>query len=101
MERNELAKYYMRVMKDDEKEEKLRKLKEQKKLLKQGITDTGEMHKCIKYIKSINNGGSVSSINPPYFGLLMIPLSIRIPSMLKLQIVAIPTLSLSLGCFIV
>lgn len=37
MERNELAKYYMRVMKDDEKEEKLRKLKEQKKLLKQRL----------------------------------------------------------------
>lgn len=37
MERNELAKYYMRVMKDDEKEEKLRVLKEKKKLLKQRL----------------------------------------------------------------
>lgn len=37
MERSELAKYYMRVMKDDEKEEKLRVLKEQKKLLKQRL----------------------------------------------------------------
>lgn len=37
MERTELAKYYMRVMKDDEKEEKLRMLKEQKKLLKQRL----------------------------------------------------------------
>lgn len=37
MERTELAKYYMRVMKDDEKEEKLRMLKEQKKILKQRL----------------------------------------------------------------
>ena len=37
MERSELAKYYMRVMKDDEKEEKLRMLKEQKKILKQRL----------------------------------------------------------------
>ena len=37
MERSELAKYYMSVMKDDEKEEKLRMLKEQKKLLKQRL----------------------------------------------------------------
>lgn len=37
MERSELAKYYMRVMKDDEKEEKLRVLKEKKKLLKQRL----------------------------------------------------------------
>lgn len=37
MERTELAQYYMRVMKDDEKEEKLRMLKEQKKLLKQRL----------------------------------------------------------------
>jgi hypothetical protein len=37
MERTELAQYYMRVMKDDEKEEKLRVLKEQKKLLKQRL----------------------------------------------------------------
>lgn len=37
MERTELAKYYMRVMQNDEKEEKLRVLKEQKKLLKQRL----------------------------------------------------------------
>lgn len=37
MERTELAKYYMRVMKDDEKEEKLRILKEKKKILKQRL----------------------------------------------------------------
>ena len=37
MERNELAQYYMRVMQNDEKEEKLRVLKEQKKLLKQRL----------------------------------------------------------------
>ena len=37
MERTELAQYYMRVMKDDEKEEKLRMLKEQKKILKQRL----------------------------------------------------------------
>lgn len=37
MERSELAQYYMRVMKDDEKEEKLRMLKEQKKILKQRL----------------------------------------------------------------
>lgn len=39
----------------DEKDRQ-RVLEIQKKLLEQGITDTGEMHKCIKYIKSINNG---------------------------------------------
>lgn len=37
MERSELAKYYMSVMKDDEKEEKLRVLKEKKKILKQRL----------------------------------------------------------------
>lgn len=37
MKRTELAQYYMRVMKDDEKEEKLRMLKEQKKILKQRL----------------------------------------------------------------
>lgn len=37
MERTELAQYYMRVMKEDEKEEKLRMLKEQKKILKQRL----------------------------------------------------------------
>lgn len=37
MKRTELAQYYMRVMKDDEKEEKLRVLKEQKKILKQRL----------------------------------------------------------------
>lgn len=37
MERSELAKYYISVMQNDEKEEKLRKLKEQKKLLKQRL----------------------------------------------------------------
>lgn len=37
MERTELAKYYMRVMQNDEKEEKLRTLKEQKKMLKQRL----------------------------------------------------------------
>ena len=35
MERTELAKYYMRVMQEDEKVEKLRTLKERKKELKQ------------------------------------------------------------------
>jgi hypothetical protein len=37
MKRTELVQHYMRVMKDDEKEEKLRVLKEQKKLLKQRL----------------------------------------------------------------
>lgn len=37
MERTEIARYYMRVMKDDEKDEKLRMLKEQKKILKQRL----------------------------------------------------------------
>lgn len=37
MERTELAQYYMRVMRDDEKEEKMRILKEQKKILKQRL----------------------------------------------------------------
>ena len=37
MERTELARYYMRILKDDEKEEKLRILKEQKKILKQRL----------------------------------------------------------------
>lgn len=37
MERTELAQYYMRVMQNDEKEEKLRTLKEQKKMLKQRL----------------------------------------------------------------
>lgn len=37
MERSELAQYYMRVMKDDEKEEKLRMLKEKKRILKQRL----------------------------------------------------------------
>ena len=35
MERTELAKYYMRVMQEEEKIEKLRTLKERKKELKQ------------------------------------------------------------------
>ena len=35
MERTELAQYYMRVMQEDEKIEKLRTLKERKKELKQ------------------------------------------------------------------
>lgn len=37
MEREELTRYYMRVIKNNEKEEKLRVLKEQKKLLKQRL----------------------------------------------------------------
>lgn len=37
MERTELAQYYMRVMQNDEKVEKLRTLKEQKKMLKQRL----------------------------------------------------------------
>ena len=37
MERTELAQYYMRVMKDDEKEVKLSDLKQQKKILKQRL----------------------------------------------------------------
>ena len=37
MERNELAKYYMSIMRNDEKVEKLRVLKEQKKILKQRL----------------------------------------------------------------
>lgn len=37
MKRTELVQYYMRVMKDDEKVEKLRVLKEQKKMLKQRL----------------------------------------------------------------
>lgn len=37
MERTELAQYYMRVMQDDEKVEKLRVLKSRKKELKQRI----------------------------------------------------------------
>lgn len=37
MEREELARYYMRAMRNDEKEEKLRVLKEQKKILKQRL----------------------------------------------------------------
>lgn len=37
MERTELAQYYMRIMKEDEKSEKLRQLKEQKKILKQRL----------------------------------------------------------------
>ena len=37
MERSELIQHYMRVMQNDEKEEKLRMLKEQKKLLKQRL----------------------------------------------------------------
>lgn len=37
MEREELARYYMRAMRNDEKEEKLRALKEQKKILKQRL----------------------------------------------------------------
>lgn len=37
MERTELAQYYMRLMENDEKEEKLRMLKEQKKILKQRL----------------------------------------------------------------
>ena len=37
MEREELTRYYMRAMQNDEKEEKLRMLKEQKKLLKQRL----------------------------------------------------------------
>ena len=37
MEREELTRYYMRAMQNDEKEEKLRMLKEQKKILKQRL----------------------------------------------------------------
>ena len=37
MERTELARYYMRIMKEDEKLENLRQLKEQKKILKQRL----------------------------------------------------------------
>ena len=37
MERTEIARYYMRIMQEDEKIEKLRVLKERKKELKQRI----------------------------------------------------------------
>ena len=37
MERNELVQYYIRAIKEDEKVEKMRKLKEQRKILKQRL----------------------------------------------------------------
>ena len=52
-ERDDVIAYNKKKYKEEERQHVL---EIQKKLLEQGITDTGEMHKCIKYIKSINNG---------------------------------------------
>ena len=52
-QRDDVIAYNKKKYKEEERQHVL---EIQKKLLAQGITDTGEMHKCIKYIKSINNG---------------------------------------------
>ena len=57
----------------------------------------GSIDEPLYEIKSMNNGGSVSSNNPPYFGVDLIPFFINSPSTLKLHIVAIPIFSSSFG----
>ena len=55
------------------------------------------MEEPLYEIISINKGGLPNSNNPPYWGLLIIPFLIRIPSIDRLQTVAIPTFVSSVG----